>query len=45
MKDRAYRMETFAFYDQTAIQKRVEMMAARGWLLDKPGTSSGGTGG
>lgn len=37
MKDRAYRMETFAFYDQTAIQKRVEMMAARGWLLDKPG--------
>ena len=37
MKDRAYRIETFAFYDQTAIQKRVEMMAARGWLLDKPG--------
>ena len=37
MKDCAYRMETFAFYDQTAIQKRVEEMAARGWLLEQPG--------
>lgn len=37
MKDRTYRLETFAFYDHTAIQKRVEEMAVRGWLLEKPG--------
>ena len=37
MKDRKYRLESFAFYDHTAIQGRVEEMASRGWLLQKPG--------
>ena len=37
MKDRKYRLESFAFYDHTAIQRRVEEMAAQGWLLEKPG--------
>lgn len=37
VKDRLYRPEFFAFYDHAAIQGRVEEMAAKGWLLEKPG--------
>ena len=37
MKNHRYCLEFFAFYDHTAIQRRVEEMAAQGWLLEKPG--------
>lgn len=37
MRERIRRPEFFAFYDYTAIQGRVEEMAAKGWLLEKPG--------
>lgn len=37
MSDVRYQPEFFSFYDHTAIQKRLEEMAAAGWLLQKPG--------
>lgn len=37
MKERKRRFETFAFYDHTGIETRLEQMAEQGWLLDKIG--------
>ena len=36
-KDSCYRLETLAFYDHVAIQKHLEAMALKGWLIGKPG--------
>lgn len=37
MREYKYRMETFYLFDHTGIQRHLEEMAARGWLLDKLG--------
>ena len=37
MKDIKYCFEQFAFYDQLAIQKKLEEMALQGWLVEKAG--------
>lgn len=37
MKDRKQRMEFFSFYDRTAMERHLEAMAAKGWLLEKMG--------
>ena len=37
MKDVKYCFEQFAFYDQWAIQKKLEEMALQGWLVEKAG--------
>lgn len=38
MKDTKRRVEFFSFYDHTGIEKHLEKMAAKGWMLDKLGT-------
>lgn len=37
MKNSKRRLEFFSFYDRTGIQKHLEKMAAKGWLLEKLG--------
>lgn len=37
MKNTKRRLETFSFYDRTHIEKHLEAMAARGWLLERMG--------
>lgn len=37
MKDFKYRLELFSFYNHTAICEHLEKMAARGWMIEKPG--------
>ena len=38
MKDTKHRLETFAFFDHTGIQAHLESMAAKGWMVEQPGT-------
>ena len=35
MKELKRRLETFSFYDHTGIEKHLEDMAEKGWLLSK----------
>lgn len=37
MKDTKRQLEVFSFYDRTHIEKHLEAMAARGWLLERMG--------
>ncbi len=37
MKEFKRRIESFAFYDHTAIEAHLEHMAQRGWLVEQPG--------
>ena len=37
MGERMYRMEHVAFYDRCAMERRLEEMAAKGWMLEKAG--------
>ena len=37
MKDTKRRVEFFSFYDHTGIERHLERMAAKGWLLEKIG--------
>ena len=34
MKDRKRNLSTFSFYDYTGIEKRLEKMALKGWLIE-----------
>mgnify|MGYP004516078325 CR=1 FL=1 len=36
MKNVKKRFKWFAFYDKTAIEEKMEAMAAKGWLLEQP---------
>ena len=45
MKDTKRRLEVFSFYDRAHIERHLEAMAARGWLLERMGNSAGSTGG
>ena len=38
MKDTKRRLEVFAFFDHTGIQAHLEKMAAKGWMVEQPGT-------
>ena len=38
MKDTKHRLETFAFFGHTGIQAHLESMAAKGWMVEQPGT-------
>lgn len=38
MKEVKRQLEWFAFYDKTAIEEKLEAMAAKGWLIEQPGT-------
>lgn len=38
MKNTKRRLETFAFFDHTGIQAHLEAMAAKGWMVEQPGT-------
>ncbi|MBD5148505.1 MAG: DUF2812 domain-containing protein, partial [Oscillibacter sp.] len=38
MRKTTYRLETYYLFDHTGIQRRLEDMAAKGWLLDKLGS-------
>ena len=35
MKDRKYELNRFSIYDSTAVQRHLEEMAAKGWMLDR----------
>ena len=35
MKERKRRLELYAFYDHTGIERHLEEMAADGWLLER----------
>ena len=37
MNNKIYRLVQFYLYDHTGIQRYLEKMAAKGWLLDKLG--------
>lgn len=37
MKNTKKQFERFAFYDKTAIEEKLEAMAAQGWLIEQPG--------
>ena len=39
MSKLTYRLNRFAFYDRERIQKRLEAMAQKGWILDKTGST------
>lgn len=38
MKDRKRKVELFSFYDHTGMERRLEKMAQKGWLLEKIGS-------
>lgn len=37
MKESKRQWEHFAFYDKTAIEEKLETMAAQGWMIEQPG--------
>ena len=37
MKDRKYELNRFSIYDSTAVQRHLEEMAAKGWMIRKLG--------
>lgn len=39
MKDKKRRIELFSFYDHTNIEKHLEKMAAKGWMIEKIGNT------